>query len=134
MDYTINARVLEIRKSLKLSQTEFGQRIGVSRGVINNIDLNIVDITTKPLLVDQICRTYNVNRTWLETGEGNMFNDLSRDAEIAEYIGSVLADEEDSFQKRLISALSKMTVEEWEVLEKLVTRLAENEENKKESE
>ena len=134
MNYEINARILELRKFLKLSQTDFGKSIGVSRGVINNIDLNIVDIETKPLLIQQICKEYNVNRVWLETGEGNMFNDLSRDEEIAGYIGSVLADEDDSFQKRLISALSKMTGEEWEVLEKLVTRLAGNEENKKESE
>lgn len=134
MSFKLNERITTIRKELKLSQSAFGEHIGVSRDVIKNIDNNIVDAETKPLLVQQICKEYNVNRTWLETGEGNMFNDLSRDAEIAEYIGTVLADEEDSFQKRLISALSKMTVEEWEVLEKLVTRLAENEENKKESE
>ena len=134
MSFKLNERITTIRKELKLSQSAFGEHIGVSRDVIKNIDNNIVDAETKPLLVQQICKEYNVNRTWRETGEGNMFNDLSRDAEIAEYIGSVLADEEDSFQKRLISALSKMTVEEWEVLEKLVTRLAENEENKKESE
>lgn len=132
MDWNTNERITLLRKELKLSQTEFGERIGVSRGVIKNIDDK--NVIVKPLLIQQICKEYNVNRTWIETGEGNMFNDLSRDAEIAEYIGSVLADEEDSFQKRLISALSKMTVEEWEVLEKLVTRLAENEENKKESE
>ena len=134
MSFKLNERITTIRKELKLSQSAFGEHIGVSRDVIKNIDNNIVDAETKPLLVQQICKEYNVTRTWLETGEGNMFNDLSRDAEIAEYIGSVLADEEDSFQKRLISALSKMSVEEWEVLEKLVTRLAENEENKKESE
>lgn len=134
MSFKLNERITTIRKELKLSQSAFGEHIGVSRDVIKNIDNNIVDAETKPLLVQQICKEYNVNRAWLETGEGNMFNDLSRDAEIAEYIGSVLADEEDSFQKRLISALSKMAVEEWEVLEKLVTRLAENEENKKESE
>lgn len=129
---SINERILSIRKSFSLSRAAFGQSLGVSGDVIKNLDYNLTE--PKPAFIELICRTYNVNRTWLETGEGNMFNDLSRDAEIAEYIGSVLADEEDSFQKRLISALSKMTVEEWEVLEKLVTRLAENEENKKESE
>lgn len=132
MDWNANERITLLRKELKLSQTEFGERIGVSRGVIKNIDDK--NVIVKPLLIQQICKEYNVNRVWLETGEGNMFNDLSRDEEIAGYIGSVLADEDDSFQKRLISALSKMTVEEWEVLEKLVTRLAQNEENKKESE
>ena len=128
----MDTRIKELRKSLKLSQTDFGKHLGVSRDVINNIENKRV-APTEPI-IKLLISEYNVNRAWLETGEGNMFNDLSRDAEIAEYIGSVLADEEDSFQKRLISALSKMTVEEWEALEELVTRLAENEENKKESE
>lgn len=128
----MDTRIKELRKSLKLSQTDFGKQLGVSRDVINNIENKRV-APTEPI-IKLLVSEFNVNRTWLETGEGNMFNDLSRDEEIAGYIGSVLADEDDSFQKRLISALSKMTVEEWEVLEKLVTRLAENEENKKKSE
>lgn len=134
MSYPLNERITETRKSLKLSQSAFGERIGVSRDVIKNIDNNLVDAETKPLLIQQICKEYNVNRVWLETGEGEMFNDISRDAQIAEFIGETLADEDDTFKKRLISALANMSVEEWEVLEKLVTRLAQNEENKKESE
>lgn len=126
----MDTRIKELRKSLKLSQTDFGKHLGVSRDVINNIENKRV-APTEPI-IKLLISEFNVNRTWLETGEGNMFNDLSRDAEIAEYIGSVLADEEDSFQKRLISALSKMSVEEWEVLEKLVTRLAENDRENKE--
>ena len=129
---SINERILSIRKALSLSRAAFGQSLGVSGDVIKNLDYNLTE--PKPAFIELICRTYNINRVWLENGEGNMFNDLSRDEEIAEYIGSVLADEDDSFQKRLISALSKMSVEEWEVLEKLVTRLAGNEVNKKEDE
>lgn len=121
---SINERILSIRKSLSLSRAAFGQALGVSGDVIKNLDYNLTE--PKPAFIELICRTYNVNRTWLETGEGNMFNDLTRDEEIAGYIGSVLADEDDSFQKRLISALSKMTVEEWEVLGKLITRLADS--------
>ena len=125
MSFDINARIIELRKTLKMSQTDFGKGIGVNRGVINNIDLNIVNAETKPLLLQQICKTYNVNSNWLETGEGEMFNELSRDEQIARFVGETLATEDDTFQKRLISALSKMTVEEWEALERLIDRLAE---------
>ncbi len=125
----MDTRIKELRKFLKLSQTDFGKHLGVSRDVINNIENKRV-APTEPI-IKLLISEFNVNRKWLETGEGNMFNDLSRDEEIAEYIGSVLSDEEDSFQKRLISALSKMSVEEWEVLEKLVTRLAQSEESRK---
>ena len=95
MDFAINGRILELRKSLKLSQTDFGKAIGVSRGVINNIDLNIVDATTKPLLLQQISKTFNVSLRWIETGEGEMFNALSRDEQIAQFIGATLSTEDD---------------------------------------
>lgn len=130
MDFEINQRILEVRKALKMSQTKFGKEIGVSRGVINNIDLNVVP--AKPLLIQQICRAYNVNETWLTTGEGEMFIKQSRTDEIAQFVGRTLATTEDTFQKRLIAALSKLSVEEWEVLEKLANDLAAPKEKEQE--
>lgn len=130
MDFEINQRILEVRKALKMSQTEFGKEIGVSRGVINNIDLNVVP--AKPLLIQQICKAYNVNETWLTTGEGEMFVKQSRTDEIAQFVGRTLATTEDTFQKRLIAALSKLSVEEWEVLEKLANDLAAPKEKEQE--
>lgn len=128
----INARIQMIRQELGLSRRAFGEPLAASDSVIKNLENNLTE--PKPAFIELICRTYNVNRTWLETGEGEMFNDLTRDAQIAEFIGETLADEDDTFKKRLISALSGMTVDEWEILEKLVTRLANSDENKKESE
>lgn len=133
MDYEINSRILKLRKNLKLSQTEFGKSIGVSRGVINNIDLNLVDVSTKPLLVDQICKEYNVNRIWLETGEGEMFEDISRDEEIALRVGQILSEDDDSFKKQLIGVLTALDDDEWELLRKMAAKLLEVQ-NKKEGE
>lgn len=126
MDWIINDRITLLRKRLKLSQTEFGERIGVSRGVIKNIDDK--NVQAKPLLIQQICKEYHVNRTWLETGEGEMLIEPTRDEQIAQFIGEALSSEDDTFKKRLISALANMTVEEWEALEKLITRLAQTQE------
>lgn len=123
MDHEINQRIYELRKTLKMSQTDFGEEIGVTRGVINNIDRNLVP--AKPLLIQQICKAYNVSETWLTTGEGEMFVESSRKDQIAQFVGRTLASEEETFQKRLISALAEMSVEEWEALEKLISRLAD---------
>lgn len=123
MDHEINQRIYELRKTLKMSQTDFGEEIGVTRGVINNIDRNLVP--AKPLLIQQICKAYNVSETWLTTGEGEMFVESSRKDQIAQFVGRTLASEEETFQKRLISALAEMSVEEWETLEKLINRLAD---------
>lgn len=49
-----------------------------------------------------------------------MFVQLSRDEEIAAFVGSVLAGEEDNFKRRFIAMLSKLNESDWELLEKSV--------------
>lgn len=119
---TINARISHLRKTLKLTRAAFGEEIGVSDSVIKNIEYDKTE--PKPLMIQQICKAYNVNETWLTAGEGEMFVKQSRTDEIAQFVGRTLATTEDTFQKRLIAALSKLSVEEWEVLEKLANDLA----------
>ena len=111
----MNERIKELRKVLGLSQDEFGRRLGLTRGAITNIELNKTE--PKPLLIDLICREFDVNETWLRTGEGEMFVPISRDEEIEEFIGRLLHDEPDSFRKRLVSVLAKLTEDEWAILE-----------------
>ena len=65
-------RIKAVRETLKLSQREFGEKLGVSRDVIGNIEYNRVP--PKELFLRHMCELYNVNQHWLETGEGEMFN------------------------------------------------------------
>lgn len=129
MESCISERIKELRKSLKLNQTDFGSRIGYGRDVIVNIELGRV--APKPLLVQQICKEYNVSRVWLETGEGDMFESVGRDEEIALFLGEVLAGEDDSFVKRLIRAISRMSADELDALDSLLDKLLEEQKNKK---
>ena len=64
-------RIRQLRKTLGLTQDEFGRRLGVTRGAITNIELDKVEV--KPLFLDLICREFNASETWLRTGEGEMF-------------------------------------------------------------
>ncbi len=64
-------RVKSIRKELKLSQEAFGEKLGVKRDVIANIELGRAPI--KELMINLICKTFKVNPLWLEEGEGEMF-------------------------------------------------------------
>lgn len=65
-------RVRVVRKALNLSQREFGEKLGVSRDVISNIEYGRVQ--PKKLLLQHMCQQYKVNEHWLETGEGEMFD------------------------------------------------------------
>ena len=64
-----------------LSQREFGERLGVSRDVISNIEYNRVE--PKDLLISHICKVYGVNEKWLRTGKGNMQELVSPDRLVA---------------------------------------------------
>ena len=55
-----------------------------------------------------------------------MFVPLSRDDQITDFVADVLKDEDDSFKRRFVAALSKLTESEWEVLEKIALDLADN--------
>lgn len=68
-------RIRELRKTyLHLSQTEFGERLGVSRSVIKNIELNALARPDQKLsLMKLICSEFNVNEEWLLNGAEPMF-------------------------------------------------------------
>ena len=67
-------RVRYLRKNvLKMSQTEFGERLGVNRSVIKNIELNVLARPDqKRSLLKLIAREFNVREEWLLTGEEPM--------------------------------------------------------------
>ena len=71
-----------------------------------------------------LTQAYNVNETWLRTGEGQMFLPQSRTDEIAQFVGQVLHDEDD-FKRRLIWTLSRLDESQWSALRKIFEMLAE---------
>ena len=68
-------RIKELRKKhLHLSQTDFGERLGVSRSVINNIERNALARPDQKLsLIKLICKEFNVNEDWILNGNEPMF-------------------------------------------------------------
>lgn len=69
-----------------------------------------------------ICKEFSVNEHWLRTGEGEMFVKLSRSEEISSFMGDILTGEPD-FRARLITALSRLTPEQWKQLEGIADTL-----------
>ncbi|WWU66459.1 helix-turn-helix domain-containing protein [Clostridium baratii] len=67
----MNERVQKIRKLKKLSQKDFGESINLSQNHISAIEKGIRNVT--PRIADDICRVYNVNKTWLISGLGDIF-------------------------------------------------------------
>ena len=83
----LSDRVREVRNALGLSQTEFGARIGVSIDVIKNIEYS--RSSPSELLLKHMCEIHHINRTGLETGEGDMFEPTTKADETARMVESV---------------------------------------------
>ena len=123
----MNERIKQLRLTLGLSQEEFGNRLGMGRGAITNIELKKVE--PKPLLVSLICREFRVSETWLRTGEGEMFIQISRDQEIMDFVADTMQDDEDNFRRRFLLALSRLPEERWADIEDFARQItAENKE------
>lgn len=67
---TENERVKQVRKSLGLTLEEFAEPLGVGKTAISKIENGLSNVTQQMEL--SICREYNINETWLRTGEGEM--------------------------------------------------------------
>jgi transcriptional regulator with XRE-family HTH domain len=116
-------RIKILRKTLKLTQQAFAESLGVSRDTIANVEGGRIEI--KDIFILSICREFDVNENWLRTGEGEMFIELSRDEQIAEFVGRTLSTESESFKKRFIAMLAKLDESDWETLEKIALELTQ---------
>lgn len=116
----MNERIKQLRKELHLTQQEFANKIGISRGNIGAYEVG--KNAPSDAVISLICREFNVNESWLRTGEGEMFISLTRNQLIADFAGDLIK-EDDSFKTRLIEALAKLDEDEWMVLENLAKDL-----------
>lgn len=120
----MNERLKIIRQELGLSQESFGKSINLSRSHIASLENGLRELTDRT--ISDICRIYNVNENWLRTGKDKMFLQLDREDELAKWAGSLVNPNNDNaFMKKFVHILSKLDVDDWKVLEKIVTLMAE---------
>lgn len=67
--------IVLLRRTLGLTQKEFGFNLGCSRDKIANIELGRV--TPDDVFIRHICTVFNVREDWLRNGTGDMWSDSS---------------------------------------------------------
>lgn len=79
-------RIKEIRKSLpqKVTQGEFGSRLGATREMITSYERGVV-VPPEPM-IKLICSTYNISYAWLKDGIGPMTLPPDTDEELVDSI------------------------------------------------
>jgi transcriptional regulator with XRE-family HTH domain len=71
MDMTPNERLALVRKTLRLTQKEFAEKISVVTGFIASMEIG--NRKVNPRIMKLVSSIFSVNLHWLETGEGEMF-------------------------------------------------------------
>jgi transcriptional regulator with XRE-family HTH domain len=69
----INERIKAIRLQLHMSQREFAKAVYVSHGYISEVEIGHKEANER--LIHLVSNAFSVNKHWLLTGEGRVFND-----------------------------------------------------------
>ena len=119
----IGDRIKEVRKIKGLTQQRFADELGLKRNTVGGYEIGTV--TPSDRTIADISQKFDINESWLRTGEGEMMRPVSRDEEISSFMGDVMRGESDDFRRRLVAVLAKLDTSEWELLEKMALKLAD---------
>ena len=89
---TQGERIREVRKALGLTLEKFGEKIGMKKNSVSQLENGKNSVTEQ--VVKAICREYNVDYMWLTTGDGEMFIDT--DDDFIERIDRIMAGEDEA--------------------------------------
>ena len=115
---SIYDRIKIVRKTARLTQQEFAEKLGLKQNTIATYEMGKTSPSERTL--SDICRVFNVDPCWLETGDGEMFRAESADAELTRLVGELMADKPGSFRQRVITALLRCTDDEWGVFRRVL--------------
>ena len=111
-------RIKEIRKYFKLTQVDFGDRIGVKQSTVTAYETGSREPSESVIMA--ICREFNVSREWLETGEGEMF-DTANSAELDRIAAQY---SKDPTFRAILGVYAKLPDESRRIFEKMVIDLS----------
>jgi transcriptional regulator with XRE-family HTH domain len=124
---TINERIRYLRKEkLKITLDAFGKKVGVTKAAVSDIERGRNNVTDQ--MFNSICREFGVNETWLRTGEGPQFVELTRTEEIQKMVDDIMYDRPESFRLRFVASLAALDESGWIALEKFIDSITDQKE------
>lgn len=122
----MNTRIKEVRLKFGLTQVEFGKRIGVKQSAVTGYESG----NRQPLdtVITSICREFGVNETWLRTGEGPQFLEVTRAEQIQKMVDDIMRDHPEAFRRRFVTALAALDESGWIALENFIDSISDQNE------
>ena len=124
---TQGERIREVRKALGLTLEKFGEKIGMKKNSVSQLENGKNSVTEQ--VVKSICREYNFDNMWLTTGDGEMFIDT--DDDFIERIDRIMAGEDEA-RKSLFKFMLELSDEDIAALDRLMKKAIEFTQNNKE--
>ena len=118
---SIAERIKEVRKNAGLTQQKFAERIGAKQNTVAQYEIG----RNAPIdpVIKAICKEFGCNEIWLRTGEGDPFQEETRQEQIMRFAAQTV-NGSDEFKKAFVSMLAKMDADDWDNLAKLFRKLS----------
>lgn len=112
-------RLKQLRKYLGLTQTEFGEKIGVKGNTVTNYENGRRTLSEQT--IKSICREFNVSYAWLVSGDEPMISETDNTTML---IDRILAGENET-AKSVFKAFARLSDDDWKTIEKIIDSINE---------
>lgn len=119
----MNARISFVRKNAKLNQQEFAAKIGLTKNFISLLETG--DRKPSDRTISDICREFGCSEHWLRTGDGEPFQEESRQEQIMRFAAQIVSGS-DEFKKAFVAMLAQMDEKDWTTLAKIFETVSNN--------
>jgi transcriptional regulator with XRE-family HTH domain len=104
----INQRIKQVRSVLNISQLEFSKKIFIGQSSLGEIETGTRNVNDR--IIQLICSEFGVNKDWIKSGKGTMFDTEKPDIKLEHLI---------DIYKQLDKPLQEYLLEQSESLLKL---------------
>ncbi|WP_195396362.1 helix-turn-helix transcriptional regulator [Holdemania sp. 1001302B_160321_E10] len=118
---TINERVRELRKELRMNQTDFGEKIALTQSHLAGIENEKRTVTDRTIKL--ICTEFNVSEEWLRTGKKPIFIEINDEDKFSQAFAAASM-EEDDFIKALLIEYMDLSKEDRKIVKELIKNIA----------
>lgn len=116
----MKGRIRLIRKNADLTQREFADKLNISRSQIASIENGKSAVHTRT--INDICREFKVNKLWLETGDGEIYQEEFELDKLGCLLAAAIV-ENNELRLKLLEFVLEMDNQELKLFEKLINYL-----------
>ena len=120
---TIGSRIMYVLEKKSVKKIRFAEALNVSTAFVTEMRAGRKFPSDRTIA--DICRVYKVNEDWLRDGKGEPFMQLSREENIAAYVGRITGGHITDIEDSIIKFMAETPVEEWETLDSELRRFSD---------